>query len=420
MDESEVSRRASAQPNERLILLVLAAVQFTSIVDFMIVMPLGKQLMRVLHIGPDRFGLIVSSYTLSAGAAGLVASGVIDRFGRKSAFLTLYAGFLVGTLLCGLASTYPALLAARIATGAFGGVLGGLAMATIGDVFPDHRRGRATGVLMSAFALASVAGVPIGLSLGTDFGWQVPFLALAGLGLPLLIVGAIVLPPMRGHLTKGRHAHPIRSLVETFTDPNCLNAFALIATLMVGSFGVVSYVATYLIANGGVSERDLRWVYAAGGACTLVSSPIVGRLADRFGKLRTYRVIAPMSAAVMMAITVLPRVSLAVAALMVALLMVTNSGRMVPAMAMVTGSVEPRRRGGFLSANSSVQHIAAGVGAFIASRILVEAPDGRLLNYPYVGLIAAATGLLSIGLAGRLRAATRAIPVAPSASPEGA
>jgi len=397
-------------------LLVLAAVQFTSIVDFMIVMPLGKQLMRVLAIGPDRFGLIVASYTFAAGAAGFVASGVIDRFGRKATFLSLYAGFLIGTLLCGLSSSYHALLAARVATGAFGGVLGGLAMAIIGDVFPEQRRGRATGTLMSAFALASVAGVPLGLSLGTDFGWQVPFLVLAGLGIPVLIVGAIALPPLRGHVSKIQHVHPIRSLVETFTDPNCLNAFALIAALMVGSFAVVSYVATFLIVNGGVSERDMRWVYAAGGACTLVSSPIVGRLADRYGKLRIYRVIAPLSAAVMMAITVLPRVSVGVAAMMVSLLMVTNSGRMVPAMAMVTGSVEPRRRGGFLSANASVQHIAAGVGAFLASRIIVEAPDGRLLNYPYVGLIAVATGLLSLWLAGRLRLVSQSSAIGPNGS----
>src|SRR3954447_11143152 len=155
-DGAESERR-----RERLVLLILAAVQFTSIVDFMIVMPLGPQLMRTLRIGPGEFGLIVSSYTFAAGAAGLIASSVVDRFARRSAFMVLYSGFLLGTLLCALAPTYHALLFARVATGAFGGILGGMAMTIIGDVFPEHRRGRATGSLMTGFSLASIAGVPL-------------------------------------------------------------------------------------------------------------------------------------------------------------------------------------------------------------------------------------------------------------------
>src|SRR5262245_28812893 len=164
---------------ERLVLLILAAVQFTTIVDFMIVMPLGPQLMRTLHIGPTKFGLIVSSYTFAAGVAGLVASSVVDRFARRTTCMVLYAGFLLGTLCCALAPNYEALVAARVVTGAFGGILGGLAMAIIGDVFPEERRGRATGSLMTGFALASVAGVPLGLFIGTEFGWHMPFIALA-------------------------------------------------------------------------------------------------------------------------------------------------------------------------------------------------------------------------------------------------
>src|SRR5690606_3776686 len=143
--------------------------QFTTIVDFMIVMPLGPQLMRKLEIGPAQFGLIVSSYTFAAGAAGLVASAIVDRFARRTTFMILYAGFLLGTLFCALAPSYPLLGAARVAAGAFGGILGRMAMTTIGDVFPDERRGRATGSLMSGFALASVVGGPFGLSLGTNY-----------------------------------------------------------------------------------------------------------------------------------------------------------------------------------------------------------------------------------------------------------
>jgi predicted MFS family arabinose efflux permease len=164
-DEAAIRRR------ERLVVLILAAVQFTTIVDFMIVMPLGPQLMRSLQIDPAQFGVIVSSYTFAAGIAGLVATTIVDRFGRRTTFMTLNAGFLLGTLFCGLAPTYELLVASRIATGAFGGILGGMAMAIIGDVFPEERRGRATGSLMTGFALASVAGVPLGQLLGTSVGW---------------------------------------------------------------------------------------------------------------------------------------------------------------------------------------------------------------------------------------------------------
>ncbi|HVT28707.1 MAG TPA: MFS transporter, partial [Lacipirellulaceae bacterium] len=185
---------------EQFVLLILAAVQFTTIVDFMIVMPLGPQLMRSLHINPAQFGLIVSSYTFAAGAAGLIASSIVDRFARRTTFLVLYTGFLVGTLCCALAPTYHALAVARVVTGAFGGILGGMSMAIIGDVFPEERRGLATGSLMAGFALASVAGVPAGLYFGTKYGWHIPFIGLAVGGTLPLLLAPFVLPPLDGHV----------------------------------------------------------------------------------------------------------------------------------------------------------------------------------------------------------------------------
>ena len=190
---------SSTVHNERLILVILAAVQFITIVDFMIVMPLGPQLMRTLQIGPSAFGLIVSSYTFAAGVAGLIASATVDRFSRRSAFLFLYTGFLLGTLFCGLSFSYPALVLARVVAGAFGGIVGGISMAIIGDVFPDRRRGRATGSMMTGFAIASVAGVPLGLFIGTNFGWQMSFIALSVLGLPVLALAWFALPILNDH-----------------------------------------------------------------------------------------------------------------------------------------------------------------------------------------------------------------------------
>ncbi|MCE9547801.1 MAG: MFS transporter [Planctomycetia bacterium] len=387
---------------ERLILTILAAVQFTSIVDFMIVMPLGPQLMRTLHITPAQFGLIVSSYTFAAGAAGLVASSIVDRFARRNAFMILYAGFLLGTLCCALAPTYHALLLARIATGAFGGILGGMAMTIIGDVFPEHRRGTATGSLMTGFALASVAGVPFGLYLGTNYGWHVPFIALAIGGVPALLLTPFAMPRLDAHV-HNTPPHPIRSLVETFSCANHLNAFALIIALMVGGFSVFPYASAYLVANVHLTEQQLPIIYVAGGGLTLLASPIIGRLADRYGKLTVYRVICPLSVVLLLVLTHLPRVSVACAVAVFGALMVSNVGRMIAAMAMVTSSVEPKRRGGFLSANSSVQHIASGLGAQLGGVIISQGPSGKIEHFGTVGWIAAGATLATLWLAGRIR-----------------
>jgi MFS transporter, DHA1 family, inner membrane transport protein len=242
----------------------------------------------------------------------------------------------------------------------------------------------------------------LGLFLGTNYGWHIPFVALALGGIPALLLTPLALPPLDAHVGK-LHPHPLRSLVETFSHVNHLKAFALIVALMVGSFTVFPYLAAYLVANVGMTEQQLPLVYIAGGGLTLFAAPIVGRLADRYGKLRVFRVIAPGSALLLLAITHLPSASIAVAVTVFGALMVCNVGRMIPAMAMVTSSVEPRRRGAFLSANSSVQHIAAGFGSYLGGIIVTQSPDGRLEHFGAVGWIAAAATLSSLWLAGRIR-----------------
>jgi predicted MFS family arabinose efflux permease len=395
----EVRRR------ERVVLLTLAAVQFTSIVDFMVVIPLGPQLRESLGLDPGQFALVVSSYTFAAAIAGVIASSLVDRFSRKKAFLGIYTGFLIGTLCCGLAPGYTTLVAARLATGAFGGILGGMALAIVGDVFPEERRGRATGVLMSAFALASVVGVPFGLYLGMRYDWNVPFLLLAALGCPVLVVAVRALPPLRDHLARSTPVHPLRSLAETFSQPNHWNAFALVMTMMFGGFAVITNLSLYLVGNVGMSKFDLPWVYVTGGALTLVTAPVIGRLADRYGKLRVYRIVAPVSAVLMLVITNLPPVATAVAVAIAASLMMCNAGRMVAAMAMVTGSVVPEKRGGFMSANSSIQHLSTGLGAQVGGLIVTQSASGRLSHFEIVGLIAVAATIISLWLAGRVRPA---------------
>lgn len=406
MSNVTVDSDVTCHRRERLVLFILAAVQFTTIVDFMIVMPLGPQLIRTLKIGPAEFGFIVSSYTFAAGAAGLIASAVVDRFERRATFSVLYAGFLLGTFLCAVAPNYLALIAARIATGAFGGILGGISMTIVGDVFPEERRGRATGSLMSGFALASVAGVPLGLFLGTNYGWHVPFVALVLGGAPLLLLIPFALPPLNAHRQQV-HLHPLKSLLKTFTDSNHLKSFALTVALMLGSFTVFPYVSAFLVANVGLTEHELPVIYVVGGALTLFAAPLIGRLADQIGKPTVYRIIAPVSAILLVVITNLPRVHLAIAVAVFGALMVSNAGRMIAAMAMITGSVEPNRRGGFMSANSSVQHIASGLGASLGGLIITQMPGEKVEHFGIVGWIAAGSTLATLWLASRLHHAER-------------
>ncbi len=271
---------------EWLLLLALAAVQFTHIIDFVIMMPLGPQFKKDLQLSDQWFGFLVSAYAFSAALAGLLAAWFIDRFDRKTSLLWLYGGFTMGTLCCAAAPTYPLLLAARAVTGAFGGVVAASILAIIGDAFPGARRGRAMGAIMSSFSVASIAGVPAGLYLANLMGWRAPFAVLAGLSAAVLVLVRFVLPPMRGHLVRGR---PSANVWAVFVQPTHLRAYLLMTALVMSTFMIVPYLASYLVSNAGRSERELPYVYLCGGLCTLVTMTLFGTLSDRLGKLPVFR-----------------------------------------------------------------------------------------------------------------------------------
>ncbi len=397
-------------PHEWLLLLVLAAVQFAHIVDFMIIMPLGARFINAgvgegdnLPMNTRQFGLVVSAYTLSAGLASLFAARFLDRFDRKSALLVLFAGFGLGTLLCAAATTYPLLLAARAVAGAFGGVCAANVLAIVGDVFPDSRRGRATGVIMSAFSIASIAGVPLGLYVAELFGWRAPFIALGVLSGVVLLVAVCVLPPLRGHFGHQRFAGNTWAVA---TEPNHVRAFALMASLVGSSFLVVPFLATAMVANVGLRQEDVKYIYLVGGGITLLTLAVIGRLADRMGKLPIFRVMALATCVPLMLITLLPAgLNLGLVLMVTTLMFVTTSGRMVPGMALITNSSTPAVRGSFMSLNSAVQQLGAGLAAWVGGVLLTEGEGGRLLGYPLVGVLACGSALASVYLAGRLRPA---------------
>jgi predicted MFS family arabinose efflux permease len=388
---------------ELALLGTLAAVQFTHIVDFMIMMPLAPQLMRLWGIGPQAFGLLVSVYTFAAAASGLVAVLVVDRYDRRHALLVMYAGFTVSTALCGIAPGFEALLGARVLAGAFGGVVGALILAIVADVVPYARRARANALVASAFSLAAIAGVPVGLWLAAMSTWRAPFLAVASVA---IVVGALawrVIPPIAGHVEHGRSHGAMSRLRSVVVVGNHWRAFAFVVSLMFAGFTVIPFIAAYAVANVGLTEGELPVMYAAGGVATLVTAQVIGHLADRYGKKRVFAWTAIASIAPILVLTHMPHSSLAGFLPVSIVFMVLVTGRFGPAMALVSGSAEPRVRGSFMSLNAAIQQFGAGLSAFLAGTLIGKAADGSLTGFGGVGWLAAVFTGVAVALAYRVR-----------------
>ncbi len=384
------------------LILVLVAIQFTHMVDFVIIMPLGGRLMRELAIDPPQFAHIVSAYAWAAGLASLLASFVMDRFDRKAVLLAMYAGFAVSTLFCGLVNSYEWLLVSRTLAGAFGGTAAVALMAVIGDVFPPQKRGRASGAVVSAFAVASIAGLPAGLMLAEWFGRGAPFVALAGLSGLVWLLAWAKLPAITGHLTADR---PNRwdEFATVLSRRNHLWAFAFSFFLVLGTFTVASFIGPYLTATNGWTEGQLSQIYFAAGLCTLIGMTVVGRLSDRVPRLPLFRVFGVAALVMAVVVTNLPAGPLWVATAVMSAFMVFAAGRMVPIQAMMLGVPHPKNRGAFMSVNTAVQHASTGLAPMIAGALVTQTPDGGMTGYPLVGWVAAATAALSLLLAGLLK-----------------
>ena len=391
-----------------LLLFVLATIQFTNVVDFLIMMPLGPQFMRIFEISPGQFGFVVSAYAFSAGLSGLAAAFFLDRFDRRVAILALYAGLTIGTLCCGLAPNFTALVAARILTGIFGGIIGAAVLSAAGDLIPESHRGRAMGLIMSSFSIAAVAGVPLGLWLASWGGWHRPFLVLAAAGAVIWVIAARLLPSMRDHQRGAGQVRPkpLHQIREIIAPRNHRRAYALMASLTLAGMCVVPYLSAYMVANTGLREDQLPLIYFFGGGCTLISMNVIGRLADFHGKFPVFAFVAAFSIGTTLTLTHLPVLPLPLLLTATSLFMVFMSGRFIPGMAMITSSAEPRLRGGFMSLNTSVQQFASALASLGSGFIVGQAADGRITGYGTIGFISATLVVVSIALAARLRTVT--------------
>jgi predicted MFS family arabinose efflux permease len=388
---------------ELVTLLALAAVQFTHVVDFMIMVPMGEQLMRAFAITPAQFTRLVAAYGFAAAISGLAGGFVLDRFDRKRALLVLYAGFGVATFGCGLAPTHHWLLIARTAAGAFGGLAYSMVIAMIGDIIPPSRRGRAMSWVGAAFPVALVVGVPLGLVLAGKLGWHAPFYFVATISVVNLVIGAFALPHIR---TAIQDHQPLRQMREIVSHGIHLRAFSVTIALALAGGILIPFIAPSFVANVGLTEdRELPLTYIIGGVATAISTPIIGWLCDRIDRLRLLTIMSTAAVVSTLLITRLGPTSLTYASLIMASFMVTMSGRFTPALTMITNAVEARYRGGFMSVNSALQQATVGLANILAGVFVTRDANGHLAGLPWLGYLAVAFFILTVLLAAELRSA---------------
>ena len=383
---------------EQFIIALLAILHFTIILDFMVLSPLGAQLLKELNITTAQFGWVVSAYAFSAGASGLLAAGFADKFDRKKLLLFFYAGFIIGTLLCGIAPDYEFLLAARIVTGIFGGVIGSISFAIITDLFKMEVRGRVMGFVQMAFASSQVLGLPIGLYLANLWGWHAPFLLIVAVSIVLGIVIILYMKPIDAHLKIQSDRNAFQHLGKTITRPEYLRAFAATVLLATGGFMLMPFGSAFGINNLGITMDQLPLLYMITGVFTIVTGPLTGKLSDKIGKYKLFVVGSVLGMIMVVIYCNLGITPLWVVIGLNVLLFIGISARMISASALMTAIPDPQDRGAFMGVNSSIQQISGGVAAAVAGMIVVQTENGKLENYPALGYVVAGAMIVTLGM----------------------
>lgn len=387
---------------QKLAVGMLAFLQFAVILDFMLMSPLGAVIMPAMHIGPSQFGLVVSAYAFSAGASGLLTAGFADRFDRKKLLLFFYTGFILGTLWCGLAQSFASLLLARIVTGLFGGVIGSIVLAITTDLFPLHMRGRVIGIIQTAFAASQVLGIPVGLYLSNNWGWHVPFLAMAALGLAGGLVVAWKMQPVTGHLSIPQEHSAFLHLFHTVTDARYMIAFAAVTLLATGGFMLMPFSSAFLVANLGIDLHHLPTVYLVTGLTTIFVGPLVGRMADQVGKFRVFIFGTALSIVMVLIYTHLGVTPLPLVILVNVVLFAGIFSRMIPFQALSSAVPDVNQRGSYNAISASIQQLSGGLASVIAGHIVSIGADGKLQNFDIVGYVVVGTSLLCLLLVWQL------------------
>lgn len=406
MDTDNRTVKPTEKPmlSEKRLLLLLAAVQFTHIMDFMIMMPLGPQLMRQLDISAAQFGGLISSFAITSGVVGLAMAPFADRFDRRKLLLFCYAGFTLGTLACGFCQSGASLFWARAICGAFGGVSGATIMAIVADVVPPERRARGMGIIMTAFSAAAALGVPFGLKIAQWWKWEAPFLVVAVIAAVVWVGLFRILPPVRGHLTGGKIKSG-RDFLELLRNGNAWTGLALMVAMIFGHFTIIPYLSPYLVGNVGLPEKSLFLVYLTGGLVTIFTGPLIGKLADRHGRYLVYVCLVAGACIVIRLLTSSGPLPVWQTLVLAGLFFTFASGRFVPGQAVISMAVPSARRGAYMSLVACSRDLASGLTAVIGGMVVTETADGRLLNFDKLGWLAIGVSMVSLWIFRKVKAA---------------
>jgi predicted MFS family arabinose efflux permease len=384
---------------ETFIIAILAILNFTIILDFMVLSPLGAILMPTLKITPAQFGMVVSAYAFSAGASGLLAAGFADKFDRKKLLLFFYAGFIIGTALCGIAPNYELLLGARIITGIFGGVIGSICFAIITDLFRMEVRGRVMGFTQMAFASSQVLGIPAGLYLANLWGWHSPFIMIVVVSLIVGVFIVVYMKPIDGHLKIKSDRNALQHLVKTISNSVYLKTFAATILLATGGFMLMPFASAYSVNNLGINVKtQLPFLYLVTGICSMATSPLIGKLSDKKGH---YNIFVAGSILTMIVVYIYCNLDITPLWVVMIISIFMFSGvfaRMISSSALVSSVPLPADRGAFMGINSSIQQISGGIATFFAGLIVVQSPSGKMENYDIIGYVVIGATIVTMGL----------------------
>jgi predicted MFS family arabinose efflux permease len=381
---------------QSLLVALLAFVQFTVILDFTIMSPLGAIIMPALNITAGQFGVAVSAYAFSAGISGILSAGFADRFDRKRLLLFFYVGFTLGTALCALAPNYHVLLAGRIVTGLFGGVIGSVVLAITTDLFSLQQRGRVMGFVQTAFAASQVLGIPAGLFLSNHWNWNVSFGAIIILSVAGMAAIALLMKPVNAHLLLKQESTAFRHLIATVAQTRYTMAFLVTTLLATGGYMLMPFGSAYTVNNLGIDIAHLPTVYLVSGLFSIVTGPLVGRASDTFGKFPTFVFGSVVSMIMVLIYTHLGQVSLTTVIVVNVLMFVGIFSRMIPSQALISAIPDASQRGSFSAVSASLQQLSGGLGSVLAAAIIAQNADGTLRHFDWLGYIVVATAMVSL------------------------
>ena len=358
---------------QKFVIAILALTQFTVVLDFMVMSPLGDLLMKSMQLSTKQFGIAVFSYAFSAGISGFLTAGFADSFDRKKLLLFFYIGFIVGTLFCGLASNFYLLVAARVFTGIFGGVIGSISMAIVSDLFPIEKRGRVMGFLQMGFGTSQVLGIPISLYIANHFGWQSPFFLIVGMAFVIWLFIVLKMKPITKHLeVKDKDTNALQHLIHTIQNRNYRVGFLTTALMSLGGFMIMPWGSVYAINNLHVTQEQLPLLFMIAGVATLLMMPLIGKISDKINKFTIFTFASAWMIIVVVTYANLGETSFAIVVILNVLMMMGVMARMVPSVALVSELPKLQDRGAFMSVNSSLQQMAGGIAAAIGGMIVVQ------------------------------------------------